>query len=118
MFELLISCLVAIGLTVVTQTFMMMVLFCIHRLWSEAYTNDQEIVDLSSRIIQIAAFIVVVDGIQGACSGVLRGCAKQKIGATLNLVAYYVISLPIGIPLAFLTSLQVSVRPHTSSCII
>jgi len=45
---------------------------------------------------------------QGVFSGILRGCAKQKVGAVLNLIAYYIISLPIGASLAFFTTMRVS----------
>ncbi len=34
-------------------------------------------------------------------SGAIRGCGNQHIGFVVNLVAYYVIAIPIGILLAF-----------------
>ena len=43
----------------------------------------------------------VADGLAGSCGGVLRGQGRQHLGALFNLVAYYVLALPLGITLAF-----------------
>jgi MATE family multidrug resistance protein len=47
----------------------------------------------------------VADGLAGACGGVLRGQGRQHLGAAFNLVAYYVLALPLGVSLALKTSL-------------
>src|SRR4051812_29387399 len=41
------------------------------------------------------------DGTTAVAAGVLRGCGMQKIGAGINLFAFYVIGVPGGIILAF-----------------
>ena len=38
-------------------------------------------------------------------NGILRGCGLQFISVTVTLIAYYVVALPIGIPLMLKTSL-------------
>ena len=40
----------------------------------------------------------------GSCGGVLRGQGRQHLGALFNIIAYYVLALPIGITLAFHSS--------------
>lgn len=40
-----------------------------------------------------------------ALPGTLRGVGLQHVGATVNIVAYYFIALPLGITLAFRTSM-------------
>ncbi|PSR96719.1 Protein DETOXIFICATION like [Actinidia chinensis var. chinensis] len=42
-----------------------------------------------------------MDGIQGVLSGAARGCGWQKIGAYVNLGAYYLVGLPSAIILTF-----------------
>eukprot|EP01102_Stenamoeba_stenopodia_P009598 TRINITY_DN2844_c0_g1_i1.p1 TRINITY_DN2844_c0_g1~~TRINITY_DN2844_c0_g1_i1.p1 ORF type:complete len:568 (-),score=85.22 TRINITY_DN2844_c0_g1_i1:13-1716(-) len=101
------SATVAIGLEVVFQFTAMVLFVSIRRQWSEVYDNDPDVVALASKVIGIAGFVTFFDGMQGVFSGILRGCAKQKVGAALNIIAYYIISLPIGVPLAFLTSLRI-----------
>lgn len=43
----------------------------------------------------------IADGLAQANGGCLRGMGGQHIGACVNLVAYYVMALPVGIYLAF-----------------
>uniref|UniRef100_A0A3Q7I0M2 Protein DETOXIFICATION n=1 Tax=Solanum lycopersicum TaxID=4081 RepID=A0A3Q7I0M2_SOLLC len=42
-----------------------------------------------------------LDGIQSVLSGTARGCGWQKIGALINLGAYYLFGIPAGVILAF-----------------
>jgi MATE family multidrug resistance protein len=53
----------------------------------------------------LVASFQVADGLAGACGGVLRGQGRQHLGAAFNIVAYYVIALPLGITLAKRTTL-------------
>ena len=41
----------------------------------------------------------VFDGLSAGAHGLLRGIGKQSIGGPANLIAYYVISLPISLAL-------------------
>lgn len=34
-------------------------------------------------------------------AGIMRGCGRQKIGASINLVTYWVCGLPLSVLLAF-----------------
>ncbi|XP_053311933.1 multidrug and toxin extrusion protein 2-like [Spea bombifrons] len=71
------------------------------------FTSDSDIVLLVSHILIIFAPFHVLDAISCTCGGVLRGTGKQKIGAILNAVGYYVIGLPVGISLMFALKLGV-----------
>lgn len=67
-------------------------------------------------------YLEIADGLANSCGGVLRGqggqafgvrweahqsalSGRQHLGAMFNLVAYYILALPIGITLAFKTDL-------------
>ncbi|KAI5475242.1 mate family transporter [Pseudohyphozyma bogoriensis] len=69
------------------------------------FSNDREVVDLVATVLPLVAAFQVFDGWAQSCSGILRGLGKQRIGASVNLVAYYVLALPAGIWLAYNTSL-------------
>jgi multidrug resistance protein, MATE family len=43
----------------------------------------------------------IADGLAQANGGCLRGMGRQHLGATVNLIAYYALALPVGIHLAF-----------------
>ncbi|XP_042194603.1 multidrug and toxin extrusion protein 2-like isoform X2 [Callorhinchus milii] len=69
---------------------------------AKLFTNDRQIGELVSKIIPIIAPFHLFDALSsGVGSGIVRGIGKQKIGAIANLVAFYVIGLPIGISLMF-----------------
>ncbi|KAI6785103.1 uncharacterized protein J7T54_006745 [Emericellopsis cladophorae] len=65
------------------------------------FTSDAEVVDLCARVLPVVAFMQVVDGLSAGAHGLLRGIGKQAIGGPANLIAYYGISLPISLGLAF-----------------
>jgi MATE family multidrug resistance protein len=83
------------------------------------YTDDVSVVKLVSKVMPLVASFQVADGLAGSCGGVLRGqgaflrsCARkpkltgaltgrQHLGALFNVVAYYILALPMGISLAF-----------------
>jgi MATE family multidrug resistance protein len=81
-------------------------LFLLRNIWGSLYSTDQSVVELTSHVLLYGALLTIFDGFSGTSSGVLRGAAKQMVGAVLNLIAYYVLALPVGLSLAFLTPLR------------
>ncbi|KAJ3505031.1 hypothetical protein NLJ89_g7630 [Agrocybe chaxingu] len=82
------------------------------------FSDDKEVASLVSRVMPLVASFQVADGLAGSCGGVLRGQGqsnpfshisfihspgegRQHLGALFNLVAYYVLALPMGFALAF-----------------
>lgn len=67
----------------------------------------------------LVASFQVADGLAGSCGGVLRGqgqlpqivmwhylkllgnLGRQHLGALFNIIAYYILALPLGITMAF-----------------
>ncbi|XP_050397263.2 multidrug and toxin extrusion protein 1 [Patella vulgata] len=69
------------------------------------FTQDRDVIDLTSNLLLILAVFHVADALEGVASGVLRGTGQQRFGAVVNLIAYYIVGLPIAIVLIFYTSL-------------
>mmetsp|Transcript_36261 Transcript_36261/g.107068 ORF Transcript_36261/g.107068 Transcript_36261/m.107068 type:complete len:165 (-) Transcript_36261:27-521(-) len=65
------------------------------------FSLDPEVVQLTSQAVPMLAVSLVGEGANTVLAGVLRGCGRQKIGATINFVAYWVIGLPASCLLAF-----------------
>lgn len=65
------------------------------------FTNDDEVIALVAKVLPIVAVMQLFDGLSAGAHGLLRGIGKQSIGGPANLIAYYVISLPISCGLAF-----------------
>ncbi|XP_032177951.1 multidrug and toxin extrusion protein 2-like isoform X1 [Mustela erminea] len=71
------------------------------------FTSDRDIIYLVSQVMPIFAPFHLFDALAGTCGGVLRGTGKQKIGAILNAVGYYVFGFPIGVSLMFAAKLGI-----------
>ncbi|KAL9439118.1 hypothetical protein AB3S75_024725 [Citrus x aurantiifolia] len=70
-------------------------------IWGYVYSNDIAVIRYMASIMPVLALSNFMDGIQGVLSGVARGCGWQKLGAYVNLGAYYLIGLPCAVYLAF-----------------
>ncbi|KAK2559610.1 Multidrug and toxin extrusion protein 2 [Acropora cervicornis] len=53
------------------------------------------------KYIRIVSFFYLFDGIQGVCSGVVRGSGRQRIGVAINFLAFCCLGLPLGVTLTF-----------------
>ncbi|KAL5520375.1 hypothetical protein ACEPAG_9599 [Sanghuangporus baumii] len=69
--------------------------------WGYLFNDDSEVVSLVASILPIVALYQIVDGLQACCAGLLRARGKQTTGALLNLSAYYIFGIPVGLWLAF-----------------
>lgn len=74
----------------------------------DLFSKDPEVIHVINRAIPFLALFTMVDGLQGVCSGVLRGAGKQTIGAVANIIAFYAIGLPMAWTLCFKTGLGVN----------
>uniref|UniRef100_A0A5F8HAX1 Multidrug and toxin extrusion protein n=1 Tax=Monodelphis domestica TaxID=13616 RepID=A0A5F8HAX1_MONDO len=71
------------------------------------FTSDKDIITMVNQMMPVFIPFLLFDAMAGTCSGILRGIGKQKIGAILNAVGYYVIGFPMGVSLMFATKLGV-----------
>ncbi|XP_078176663.1 protein DETOXIFICATION 16-like isoform X2 [Carex rostrata] len=77
------------------------ILILIRDIWGYAYSSEEEVVKYVAIILPILAISNMLDSIQCVLSGVARGCGWQKIGAFVNLGAFYAVGIPSAILLAF-----------------
>ena len=60
------------------------------------YTNNPEVIALSSALLVYAAIYQFSDSVQVACAGALRGYQDTRIPMLLTMIAYWVVGLPSG----------------------
>jgi MATE family multidrug resistance protein len=88
-------------LSVITGTIVMIALLLAKDVYGYIFSDDESVAQLVSQVMPLVASFQVADGLAGSCGGVLRGQGRQHLGAAFNIVAYYVLALPLGITLAF-----------------
>lgn len=67
------------------------------------FSNDPAVIQMIQSSIWVTSLVAVGDGIQGAASGVLRGCGMPGMAAKVNLVSYWVLGLPLGVLITYKT---------------
>ena len=63
----------------------------------QLFTSDPDVIALVERVLPICALFQLWDALQANCNGILRGLGRQEVGGYIQLLAYYV----VGIPLSF-----------------
>ncbi|XP_024987958.1 protein DETOXIFICATION 24-like [Cynara cardunculus var. scolymus] len=71
------------------------------------FTDDERVADTISDLSLFLSFSVLLNGIYPVLSGVAIGAGMQSVVAIVNLVCFYVIGIPLGALLGFLTTLEV-----------
>ncbi|XVF34260.1 hypothetical protein REPUB_Repub18cG0044000 [Reevesia pubescens] len=69
--------------------------------WGNFYSKDEQVVKYVGEMLVLIAASHFIDGIQSVLTGAARGCGWQRIGALINLGAYYLMGIPSSIILAF-----------------
>ena len=65
------------------------------------FTQDPDVVEHAAHIFIFMAWCMLGDGVNATSQGVLRGAGRQAVGAVCNLVAYWMVGLPLAALLAF-----------------
>ncbi|KAK3038730.1 hypothetical protein RJ639_028337 [Escallonia herrerae] len=76
------------------------------KLWGYCYSREEQVVQYVAQMLILIAGSHILDGIQSVLSGAVRGCGQQKIGAILNLGAYYLIGIPSAVVFAFVYHIE------------
>jgi MATE family multidrug resistance protein len=66
---------------------------------ASAMTDQQEVLEMTAKLLVVAGAFQLSDGIQGVGAGVLRGAGDTMFTFVANLVGHYLIGLPITLML-------------------
>ncbi|KAJ2961481.1 hypothetical protein NQZ79_g3278 [Umbelopsis isabellina] len=92
-----ISAIMAASIGSIVMVFMIV----LRRNFGYLFSDEEDVVKLVSEVMPWVAAFQIADGVAGSCGGSLRGMGNQHLGATVNMISYYVLALPLGIYLAF-----------------
>lgn len=83
-------------------------------------TTDPDVTKTTNHLLPFLAIFIMMDGLQGVCSGILRGAGKQSFGAVLGFLTYYFLGLPMAWFLTFNCKFGVSglvIGISTGACV-
>ncbi|XP_027074451.1 protein DETOXIFICATION 49-like [Coffea arabica] len=96
-----ISCLVALACAVFTSIAAMSFVTICRNAWGRAFTQDKAILSLTALSMPVVGLCELGNCPQTAGCGVLKGCARPVLGATINLGSFYGVGLPLAIITGF-----------------
>ncbi|MFC4993846.1 MATE family efflux transporter [Rubritalea tangerina] len=70
------------------------------------FINEPEIIVLAASLLAVSGIFQIVDGLQVASTGLLRGLHDTKIPAKMAILSYWVIGVPSGYLLAHYVDLE------------
>lgn len=74
---------------------------CFPRFWISLFTPDEALINVCVPIAYVLCFFQIFDGLQVSLSGIFKGLKNTKIVMISNIIAYWIVSLPLGCILAF-----------------
>lgn len=98
---------IAMLIALLFQTFNASVLVAARHVWGLIFTDVRAVVELVGATLPILAATIIGDGVNVTLSGVIRGCGRQSLGATINIVTYWGVGIPLAATLAFKVGLGV-----------
>lgn len=101
------SCVMVLHYSFPSQTFLALVTYAFRHHILHIFTHEAVIYDLAVKIMPVVALSLFSDGINTVMASVLRGAGRQGIGASLNVIAYWIIGVPLAAALGFTYKLGV-----------
>ncbi|GMI63657.1 hypothetical protein like AT1G15150 [Hibiscus trionum] len=97
---------VGVSMAVTEAVVVSTALFFSRNIVGYAYSNEKAVADRVAAMAPLLCISLITDSIQVVLSGVAKGCGWQHIGAYVNVGAFYVVGLPVGIVLGFVAHLN------------
>ena len=88
-------------IAVVFMFFAALVLYLFPKIIIGIFTQDTKLIEICTSIILLAALYQVLDGLQVAFSGVLKGLKRTLIVTIAIVLGYWFVGLPLGATLAY-----------------
>lgn len=80
--------------------------FSVRNIWARIFTADPEIISLTASVLPILGLCELGNCPQTTGCGVLRGSARPRVAANINLGSFYGVGMPVSVGLAFWAGLD------------
>ncbi|KAG2299112.1 hypothetical protein Bca52824_035584 [Brassica carinata] len=92
---------VGLGLSIALGLMALIFNFSVRKVWATFFMDDEEVINFTMMVLPIVGLCELGNCPQTVGCGVLRGTARPRMGAKINIAAFYVVGLPVGMVLAF-----------------
>ena len=97
--------------------------FLVRDRWAGMFTKDVDIIKLTSLVLPIIGLCELGNCPQTTGCGVLRGTARPKVGANINLGCFYLVGMPVAVWLGFFAGydfqgLWIGLLAAQGSCVV
>ncbi|CAM8931444.1 unnamed protein product [Rhodiola kirilowii] len=75
--------------------------FMVRTSWAKMFTQDADIIALTSTVLPIIGLCELGNTPQTVVCGMLRGTARPKLGANINMGCFYLVGMPVAIWFGF-----------------
>lgn len=89
------------------QLMLIAILWPCSHLVGKWFSSDDEVASLVAELIPICCIFMFGDTVQATSGGILRGLGKQSLVLSLNILAYWVLAIPMGSLLTFVGNASV-----------
>lgn len=98
-----ISSYLAVGISTVFMSVAGLLLYRLRGVVGYLFTSDLDVIHRLKMLMPVVASFQVINGLQGAAQGVMRGMCRHTEVFGYTFLSYWVIGFPLGIYLAFFT---------------
>ncbi|CAL5192944.1 unnamed protein product [Lathyrus oleraceus] len=91
----------AMILAVIEALIVVIILFGCRYVLGYAYTHDNALIHYVAVMIPFLCASIFTDSLQAVLSGAAKGSGWQRVGAYVNLGAFYLVGIPVGVILGF-----------------
>ncbi|XP_074319645.1 protein DETOXIFICATION 49 [Silene latifolia] len=97
--------------------------FSVRKKWANLFTNDEDIIKLTALVLPVIGLCELGNCPQTTGCGVLRGTARPKVGANINLGCFYLVGMPVALWLGFVSGfgfrgLWLGLLAAQASCVV
>ncbi|KHN15680.1 Multidrug and toxin extrusion protein 1 [Glycine soja] len=95
------SSIVGLSCSFMLGVFALVFTILVRNIWANMFTQDKEIITLTSFVLPVIGLCELGNCPQTTGCGVLRGTARPKVGANINLGCFYLVGMPVAVWLGF-----------------
>jgi len=101
------SCLVSYGVNFILSSVLLAALFPCSQLLGDFFSSDDEVSELVAALIPVSCIFMLGDAFSANTGGVMRGLGRQNLVLLMNILAFWVLAIPIGAVLTFTAGIGV-----------